>query len=234
MSFNQKYQTILDIVNHYTPILPIIIHQQYPRQKVIEHLEHAIIPYLKSQYSLNQSIKDTSKFKVITILKSLHNTFGRVEFDTKSCTYLPIDRPKFFIDPSFSSFSFNSNNSNEIFVFGTNNIDIQDDSDMDIDDTDDTDEIDDIDDSNIQNDNNQMNNAINIPDNDVITTNIILNSLQLNSNNQNPILSSPVFNPIVTARHINNINDISLTNTMTEQDIINSRIRLRQMLAGDY
>ena len=224
MTFNQKYDTILDIVNYYKPVLPIIIHNQYPKKKVITFLEHAIVPYLRSLYSLNQAIKDLNKVTVFTILTSLHKNFGRVEFDTKTCSYIPCDQPKSYIDTSASSFGFNTGSlSNDVFIFGSdqtnnnnniNNNDMDNDMDMDIDS--DSDDMD-------------IDYPIIIPSQDVVTYNSIL----LTNDPSNNYMFNPIVNPVVRQRNLNTITDISFTTNTTPTQIINARTRLREMLAGN-
>ena len=79
-----------------------------------------------------------------------------------------------------------------------------------------------------------------IPPDDIITTNIIINTLNnsntfeniININSSINIPHMPVFNPIISNRTANRIMDLSAS-TMTPQEIINAQLRLREMLAGD-
>ena len=242
MSFNQKCDTILSIVNYYRPAIPIVIHDHYPRQKLVTFLDCSIIPYLRSQYSLNPAVKDFNKVKVCTILQTLYKqnrNFGRVYFNVKTGGFTPLDDPFIFVDPSMSPFNFGreydntndnlTNNTNEntndnIFVFGShmtntpNTYDTSDDMDIDSDISDD------------------INTPINIPPQNVSTTDIISNTLidtlVDTYYSSRPPFTSPVFNPIVRRRQATNIMDLSL-NSLSDAEIHNARARLREMLAGD-
>ena len=72
MSFNQKCDTILSIVNYYRPALPIVIHDHYPRQKLVTFLDCSIIPYLRSS-SPNPAVKDFNKVKFVPFSKPSTN-----------------------------------------------------------------------------------------------------------------------------------------------------------------
>tara|TARA_B100000482_G_scaffold191146_2_gene175695 strand:+ start:79 stop:1467 length:1389 start_codon:yes stop_codon:yes gene_type:complete len=230
MSFNQKYETILDIINYYSRVFPIVIHDKYPKNNVVLRLEHCIVPYLRSQYSLNQSLKDINQTKVISILKSIHSNFGRVVFDTHTGTYIPIDQPKVLFDSSFSTYnwSVNNNSPNNPFVFGTNNppnninsnsYNINSNSyDMDI--NSDISENSDYDDFDTDSSNTNM--VINIPQQNIITFDEMFHNRYIYS----------YINPIVRPHHITTISDLSL-NSLSIEEINNARTRVREMLAGD-
>ncbi len=242
MSFNNKYDTILTIVHYYRNNIPITIHDQYPQKNVITFLDCSILPYLKSQYSLNPAVKDFNKIKVCTILQTLYKqnrNFGRVSFNIKTGTFVPLDEPFVFVDPSVSPFNFNSTNThntqdsnnntpvnNDIFVFGNNYSNPHQNDyasdDMDIDTDTDTD-----------NENTTL--AINIPPEDVTTNSLIVTSLintLVDTSYNRPPFTSPIFNPIVRQRNLNTITDISM-NVNDTIELNNARIRLREMLAGE-
>ena len=256
MSFNQKCETILTIVSYYKRSIPIVVHDHYPRQKLVTFLDCAITPYLRSQYSLNPAVKDFNRIKVCTILQTLYKqnrNFGRVYYNVKTSGFTPLDDPFVFVDPSMSPFNFgrqydntndndndndntndnandnhndntNDNTRDNIFVFGShmtntpNSYDTSDDMDIDSDTSDD------------------MNMAIDIPPQNVTTTDIILNSfidtLVDTSYSSRLPFTSPTFNPIVRQRQAANIMDLSL-NSLSDAEIHNARARLREMLAGD-
>lgn len=237
MSFNEKYDTIITTVNYYKRTIPILIHESYPKEKVLSFLESSIDPYLRSQYSLNQAVKDSNSIKVLTILQQLYKQnkhFGRVYFNVKTGEFVPLDEhPHVFVDPSLSPFNFgqqnNNNDSNnnivEPFIFGNNstnhpvNYDSSDDMDID---------------SDISDDVNMILNIL--PEHvtttaDILTTSFIDTIIDPSFSNRPPF-ASPVFNPIVRQRHITNITDMSLT-SLSIEEINNARTRIREMLAGD-
>ena len=199
MSFNQKYEIILTVVNNNRHTIPIIIHDAYPKEKVMTFLDCCILPYLKSEYSLNPAVKDLNKIKVYTILQTLYNqnkNFGKVYFNIKNNKFTPLDEPFTFNDPSLTIFNFNDNtptndnihNDNNLFVFGTNtsnppiNYDTSDDMDIDSDPED----------------------LIHIPPQSIVTYAHTIQDLNYSS------ITTSVYNPIVQDRHVNRIRDSSI------------------------
>jgi len=254
MTFNEKYDTILTIVDYYKRTIPIIIHDSYPKEKVLTFLGTSIDPYLRSQYSMNPAIKDSNRITLVTILQklySLNKNFGRVYFNVKTGEFAPLDEhPQVFVDPSTSPFNFgqqyiysnnnNSNNSNnnnnnnnsnnndniaEPFIFGNTSANHP----VNYDTSDDMDI-----DSDISDDVNMILNIL--PEHvtttaDILTTSFIDTIIDPSFSNRPPF-TSPVFNPIVRPRHITAITDMSLT-SLSNEEINNARTRIREMLAGD-
>ena len=77
-----------------------------------------------------------------------------------------------------------------------------------------------------------INMPINIPPQNVTTTDIISIIVIPNPIILQGHLSPHIFNPIVRQRHATNIMDLSL-NSLSDAEIHNARARLREMLAGD-
>lgn len=104
MTKQEKYDDILDILDRYKEIIPLHIHDNFPKDLMLERFDCVVLINLKARYSLIPCVQITNSNSLESKLKILYqgNTlFGRMYFDTERSLFTHSDTTRF---------SFNVNN----------------------------------------------------------------------------------------------------------------------------
>ena len=90
MSLIDKYETILEIINNNYAIIPINIHEEYPKIIVVDKLEQTILLNLKIMYSLIPYVRTLSKTALKNTLHQFYEknkTFGKMYYNSVRNVY---------------------------------------------------------------------------------------------------------------------------------------------------
>ena len=130
MTNNDKYDSIVEILEMYKEIIPLHIHEEFPKELLIERFECVVYLNLKAKYSLIPYVQTTNIRGLENKLKLLYEenrSFGRMYFDTQRGRHSHINTMMFNFNVNDVEFGFRdsvglSNNTVVInerpFIFG--------------------------------------------------------------------------------------------------------------------